>query len=365
MKPPRLFLKIFLWFWTTLVLSALSVAVTVLVSHPVTRTQWHRHWIAGLIASALVCYLLARHLTLPVMRLRHAARQLAEGNLHSRALGTNRRDELGDLVRDFNVMASRIEELVSRQRQLIYDISHELRSPLARLNVALDLARERKGDDPSFGQMQHDFERLNDMITRLLTIAQLDGAVKPIEMSVVDLSELVAQIVHDAGFEARHRGVTVNLSVEPVCPVIGNAELLSSAIENVVRNAIHYTDLGTIVEVALKSEHLTRRVSLSVRDCGPGVPDSELTRIFLPFYRTAEARDRKSGGAGLGLAIVDRVIRSHGGSAGAINLVPHGLEVRISLPTLPPESADQKQLYRDDRYLIEPLDKPRGRDSEK
>jgi two-component system, OmpR family, sensor histidine kinase CpxA len=338
MKPPRLFLKIFLWFWTTLVLSALSVAVTFLFSHPVTRAQWHRHWIAGLIASALVCYLLARYLTLPVVRLRRAARELAEGNLHSRALGTNRRDELGDLVRDFNVMASRIEELVSRQRQLIYDISHELRSPLARLNVALDLARERKGADPSFDQMEHDLERLNDMITRLLTIAQLDGAAKPLAMSVVDLSELIAQVVHDAGFEARHRDVTVTLSADPECSVVGNTELLSSAIENVVRNAIHYTDVGTTVEVALKSEQVTRRVTLSVRDCGPGVPDTELSRIFLPFYRTAEARDRKSGGAGLGLAIVDRVISSHGGSTGATNRLPQGLEVRISLPSAPPDS---------------------------
>jgi two-component system sensor histidine kinase CpxA len=186
--------------------------------------------------------------------------------------------------------------------------------------------------------MQHDLERLNEMITRLLTIAQLDGAAKPLAMSAVDLSELVAQVVHDAGFEARHRDVTVALSADAACPVVGNAELLSSAIENVVRNAIYYTDQGTTVEVTLKSEPLTRRVSLSVRDCGPGVPDTELTRIFLPFYRTAEARDRKSGGAGLGLAIVDRIIRSHSGSTSATNLLPHGLEVRISLPSLPPES---------------------------
>jgi two-component system sensor histidine kinase CpxA len=332
MKPPRLFLKIFLWFWLTLIVSALSVAVTFLFSHPITRSQWHRHWIAGLVASALICYLLANYLTQPIVRLRRAARQLAEGKLQTRALDTDRGDEFGDLVRDFNVMASRIEELVTRQRQLIYDISHELRSPLARLNVALDLARERKGADSCFDHMQHDIERLNEMIGRLLTIARLDAAASPLQMEPVDLSERVAQIVHDAGFEASQRDVSVTLSTETACVVIGNAELLSSAIENVVRNAVHYTEPSTAVEVMLAIEDSAHRAALSVRDCGPGIPEPELTSVFLPFYRTAEARDRRSGGAGLGLAIADRVIRSHGGTISATNVQPHGLEIRITLP---------------------------------
>lgn len=332
MKPPRLFLKIFLWFWSTLILSALSVAFTFLFSRPVTPSQWHRHLIAALVASALICYLLANYLTRPIVRLRRAARQLAEGNLQTRALGINRHDELGDLVRDFNVMASRIEELVSRQRQLIYDISHELRSPLARLNVALDLARERKGTDPSFDHMQRDIERLNEMIGRLLTIARLDSAATPLAMAPVELSELIAQIVHDAEFEARQRNVAVTLSAGPACSIVGNAELLSSAIENVVRNAVHYTEPSTNVEVTVTVEDSANQVTLSVRDSGPGIPVSELTRVFLPFYRTAEARDRISGGAGLGLAIADRVIRSHGGTISAANVQPHGLEIRIALP---------------------------------
>jgi two-component system sensor histidine kinase CpxA len=332
MKPPRLFLKIFLSFWLTLMLSVLTVAATFVFSRPVTRPQWHRAWLTGMGASALVCYVLAGYLTRPIVRLRRAASQLAEGDLKTRALGMNRRDELGDLVRDFNVMASRIEELVSRQRQLIYDISHELRSPLARLNVALDLARERNGAEPSFDHMQRDLERLNDMIERLLTIARIDGTRNVLPMGAVDLSELVEQIVHDAGFEAQQRDVTVAFSADAACWVNGNAELLSSAIENVVRNAIHYTDAGTTVEVTLRTDKTTGRVALSVCDAGPGVPETELARIFLPFYRTAEARDRKSGGAGLGLAIADRLIRSHGGTIGASNLRPRGLEVRISLP---------------------------------
>lgn len=352
MKPPRLFFKIFLWFWLTLIVSVVSVALTFVITSPTPAGQWHRpgamrepgpplrrpparenhYWIAALVASSFVCYLLTLYLTRPIVRLRRAARELASGNLQSRALGTSRNDELGDLVRDFNVMASRIDEVVSRQRQLIYDMSHELRSPLARLNVALDLARERKGTDPSFDHMQHDIERLNEMIGRLLTIARLDAASTPLTMSEVDLSELVAQIVHDAGLEAGQRDVTVALSADPACCVVGSAEFLSSAIENVVRNAVHYTDPGTTVDVAVRTDERLGQVNLSVRDRGPGVPEAELTRIFLPFYRTTEARDRKSGGAGLGLAIADRVIRAHGGTIVATNVEPHGLEIRVVLP---------------------------------
>ena len=145
-------------------------------------------WSVSLLVSGLICYLLARYLTAPILRLREASQQLAQGQLRSRAAAgmQGRRDELGALVQDFNAMAARIEELVSGQRQLIYDISHELRSPLARLNVALDLARERKGSDPAFEHMEQDLERLNEMIGRLLTVARLDSSAIPVAMSQVN-----------------------------------------------------------------------------------------------------------------------------------------------------------------------------------
>ena len=245
-----------------------------------------------------------------------------------------RRDELGDLVRDFNAMASRIEELVSRQRQLISDVSHELRSPLARLNVALDLGRERKGNDPAFDQMEQDISVLSEMIGRLLTIARLDRSAPPVPMTPVDLSELVSQIVRDAEFESRERDGCVKLTANGQLFVRGEAELLHSAIENLVRNAIRYTEPGTPVEVVLESEPKsnTSFARLTVRDHGPGVPESELVNIFQPFYRVADARDRQSGGAGLGLAIADRVIRIHGGTIRAENATPRGLLVEIQLP---------------------------------
>jgi two-component system sensor histidine kinase CpxA len=253
-----------------------------------------------------------------------------------------RQDELGDLVRDFDAMASRIEELVSRQRQLISDVSHELRSPLARLYVALDLGRERKGNDPAFDHMEKDIGLLSEMIGRLLTVARLDTSSQPVPMTSVDLTEIVSQIVRDAAFESRERNGGVELTAPEQFFVQGDAKLLQSAIENLVRNAIRYTEPGTPVEVLLQSERRLNAsfVRLTVRDYGPGVPESELVNIFQPFYRVSDARDRQSGGAGLGLAIAERVIRVHGGTIRAENVAPRGLRVEALLPHPPLNSRD-------------------------
>ena len=299
-------------------------------------------WGVALLVSGFICYLLTKYLTTPILRLSEVAQQLAAGDLNTRA-GTEivrRHDELGDLVRDFNTMAARIEELVSQQRQLIYDVSHELRSPLARLNVALDLGRERKGNDPAFDHMEQDLDRLNEMIGRLLTIAKLDNSSIPMQMTQVNLSELASQVVHDAGFESQERGVVVRLTAEKQHFVHGNTKLLHSAIENVVRNAIHYTASGSLVDVLLESIDVieTSVVRLTVCDHGPGVPELELANIFQPFYRVANARDRQSGGTGLGLAIADRIVKIHGGTIRAENTVPQGLQVEILLPQVVPDS---------------------------
>lgn len=296
-------------------------------------------WSVPFLVSGLICYLLARYLTAPILRLREASQYLATGDLSTRAATgmERRRDELGSLVRDFNVMAARIEELVSRQRQLIYDISHELRSPLARLNVALDLGRGRKGDDSAFDQMEHDLTCLNDMIERLLMVARLDTSATAIPMAQIDLDELVAQIVRSAEFELRERNGTVHLSSRSQLFVRGNADLLHSAIENVIRNAVRYTGDGNSVEVQLASIGEPVFVRILVRDHGQGVPESELVNIFEPFYRVADDRNRQAGGTGLGLAIADRVIRIHGGAIKARNILPHGLEIEILVPEVIPE----------------------------
>jgi len=287
----------------------------------------------ALSVSGFICYLLTFYLTGPILRLREAAQQLAGGLLSTRAAASieRRGDELGALGRDFNTMAARIEELISRQRQLIFDVSHELRSPLARLNVALDLAREGKAGKFAFDHMESDLMRLNEMIDRLLTIARLDTAALLVEMTSVNLTHLVRQIVDDARFEAQKRNVAVNMTAPERCYARGNAELLHSAIENVVRNAICYTDATTSVDVSLEPDD-NSNILLMIRDHGKGVPENDLERIFQPFYRVAEARDRESGGAGLGLAIADRVIRIHGGTIRAENAQNSGLKVVMEIP---------------------------------
>jgi two-component system sensor histidine kinase CpxA len=318
--------------------AAYVYATSVPTGPPISRVAIVRQWGIALLVSGFICYLLTRYLTAPILRLREASQHLAAGELSTRAAAEmeRRHDELGSLVRDFNTMADRIEELILRQRQLISDVSHELRSPLARLNVPLDIGRQRKGDDPAFDQMEQDIESMNEMIGRLLSIARLDASTTPVAMTEVDLSELVSRIVRSAQFELQPRGNTVRLSTSGQYFVQANAELLHSAIENVMRNAIRYTEGDSPIEVCLRSQEIapSNFIRLAIRDHGSGVPESELLNIFQPFYRVAEDRDRLTGGTGLGLAIAERVVRIHGGTIHARNAAPHGLEVEILLPQL-------------------------------
>ncbi len=289
-----------------------------------------------LLVSSVVCYLLTLQLTRPILRLREASKQIADGNLGTRVgSGVERRgDAFGDLGRDFNAMATRIESLLSSQRQLISDVSHEVRSPLARMNLALDLARRRLGHDPAFDRLGIDLEKLNDMIGRLLTVAKLESGAVPIARETVDLRRLLADIVTDAELEARERGCRLVCECSGDCQVIGDENLLRSAIENVVRNAVYYTHSDTEIRAALTSriDSGNTLILLSVSDHGPGVPESDTENIFKPFYRVAEARDRQSGGAGLGLAIASRVVKLHRGKISAANRPGGGLEVQIELP---------------------------------
>ena len=179
--------------------------------------------------------------------------------------------------------------------------------------------------------MESDLVRLNEMIGRLLTLARLDTATVPVEMTSVNLTDLVRQIVDDAGFEAQKRNIAVIMAAPEHCYARGNAELVHSAIENIVRNAIRYTEAATSVDVSLEPDDKSNAL-LVIRDHGKGVPENDLERIFQPFYRVAEARDRESGGIGLGLAIADRIIRIHGGTIRAENAHPSGLKISIKFP---------------------------------
>jgi two-component system sensor histidine kinase CpxA len=332
-----LFLKIFLWFWGTVIATAAAFATLVLtlgLGPGAPPARWHMAWGVALLVSGGVCYLLTRYLTGPILRLRVAARRLAGGDLTARARNPGpRRDEIGELVGDFNFMAERVEALVTSQRQLISDISHELRSPLARVNATLGLARQRLGEDALFDRIERDTERLNEMIGRLLTLARLEMTAAAPEMRPIDLTALISDVVADAEWEARERHCHVALMSRVDCAIDANPDLLRSAIENVIRNAIRYTGPETAVEVHLdcRPGDTVDAAIIRVLDHGPGVPAAELSNIFKPFYRVADARDRESGGVGLGLAIAARVAQVHGGSIRAVNRADGGLEVVLRL----------------------------------
>jgi two-component system sensor histidine kinase CpxA len=292
----------------------------------------------GIISSGLVCYLLARYLTAPVVRLRAATQRLAAGDLSARAGGVagRRRDEMAQLVRDFDTMAERLEESVNAQARLLNDISHELRSPLARLNVASALARQRAGAEAHSALERIDLEadRLNDLIGGLLTIARLESGNDSRQKSPIMLGEMIEEIAADADFEAQGRNCGVKSVVKEDCRVLGAPILLHSAIENVVRNAARYTQEGTCAEVSLEREQGSDGPEAVIRivDSGPGVPEEALDKLFRPFYRIDDARGRQTGGAGLGLAITERAVRLHGGTVKASNRPTGGLQMEIRLP---------------------------------
>ena len=274
----------------------------------------------AVLVSGIVCYFLAGYLTSDVRRLRAAAQQLAAGDLNARADAPKRRrrDEIAYLVRDFNSMAARLQDLVTAQSRLLNDISHELRSPLARLSVALGLAWQRSGPgaDTALERIELEANRLNELIGRLLTLARLEGGDDAMRQMPIPMEDLVQEIALDADFEAQIRPCRVRSVIQEDVTVPGNESLLHSAIENVVRNAMRHTAEGTEVEIRLARELRAGKDEAVIRvlDCGPGVPKESLEKLFRPFYRLDDARERQTGGVGLGLAITERAVRLHGGT---------------------------------------------------
>lgn len=304
-----------------------------------------------LLAAGGVCYALARSVTAPILSLRQTTRRLAGGDLSARTLHSSpalerRGDEIGDLCRDFDRMAERLEAVLDGQKRLLADISHELRSPLARLVVALELTRRRAEGNgeadlaPSLDRIEREAERMNGLIGELLTLSRLEAGA-PGELitspyaAPIDLNRLVCDIAADADYEAQARGCRCLPLVPPEALFVqGDAEYLQRAIENVVRNAVRYTAPNTAVEVTLSQEGADT-ATITVRDHGPGVAEAHLADLFRAFWREAEARDRATGGIGLGLAIAERAVRLHGGGLSAEN-VPEGegggLQMTMTLP---------------------------------
>jgi two-component system, OmpR family, sensor kinase len=298
-----------------------------------------------LVVSALTSWWLAQHLSSPIRRIQEGARTLASENPDVRvnagfrvSAGLEaRKDEVAVLARDFDAMADQLRANRSAITQLLRDISHELRSPLARMRVALGLARQPAADlSRQLDRLEREIERLDSLISQVLKLARLHGTDAAFAREAFDLDEVIDEVVRDANFEGAAKNCKINLRGRARMSVNGNRDLVRSAIENVLRNAVRYSPKDAPVDVSV--EHDQSALVVSVRDRGPGVPPADLERIFEPFYRVAESRDRDSGGEGIGLAITAQVMKAHGGRATAANGQSGGnghsggLVVRLSLP---------------------------------
>lgn len=279
-------------------------------------------------AVVLLCYLLAWYLTSPLRSLKTALERFGQGDFSARAEST-RRDELGQLARTFDQMAERIQNLVGAERRLLLDISHELRSPLARLGVAVELARSGENRDAALDRIQKESDRLNALVGELLQATRAEVDPPALRAQPVRLDELLATIVSDCSIEADARGCSLVLDTAGPLTVRGDPELLRRAVENVIRNALRYSPPQASVDVNLATKGAAARIQ--VRDYGPGVPEESLSRIFEPFYRVEGDRNRDSGGVGLGLAIARRAVELHKGKLQARNMHP-GLLVEMEIP---------------------------------
>ncbi len=285
-------------------------------------------WI--LLVVLLLIYGLAIHLVRPLRSMRAAVERFGRGDMGTR-IGSNRRDEIGEVARAFDLMAGRIETLMAAERRLLQDVSHELRSPLARLGFAIELGRS--GGDPKLAldRIKRDVDRLSCLVGELLQLTSAEGDPHSRILKRVQLDELIGELVDDCRLEAEAKECRIALSESgpSASPVLGDRELLRRAVENVLRNAIRHAPEGSIIEVELRSGH--DLATVSIRDFGTGVPEESLRMIFEPFFRVDDDRSRSSGGVGLGLSIARRAIDLHLGRIEATNAQP-GLRVRIELP---------------------------------
>jgi signal transduction histidine kinase len=288
---------------------------------------------AGSIVSLLFAGLLAWYFAKPIRSLRQAFESVAGGKLGARVGGSmgRRKDELADLGSNFDHMADRLQGLLDSQHRLLHDISHEVRSPLARLQAAADLIRQQPERAVELCErIERDTKRIDVLVGELLTLSRLEAGVMDSKDNKLNVGDLVADIVDDARFEAEANHRTVDLSVHDPVVVAGSQELLHRAIENVIRNAIRHTPEGGQVSVDIRKDSEERNMKLMVQDPGPGVPEKDLAAIFEPFVRCEEVQSLD--GHGLGLAIAKRVVEAHGGTISASNRKPCGLCIEITLP---------------------------------
>ena len=283
-----------------------------------------------IIAIAILCGALGANLASPLRRLARAVDRFGAGDLSVR-VNSKRKDEIGDVSRAFDRMADRLSTLLTAERRLLQDISHELRSPLARLSFAAELARTAPDRDSAIARLNKEIARLTDLVGGLIQVTRAEGDPTANHTQVLCLDQLLAELVEDCRMEAEPRQckIAYDTTTTPATSLYGDREVLRRAVENVLRNAIWYTPAGTAIEVVLARTADTARIS--VRDYGPGVPAEALAKIFQPFFRLDDSRDIATGGVGLGLAIAHRAVTLHHGKLWAENVTP-GLKVWIELP---------------------------------
>ena len=340
----KLYWKIFIWFWLAM---CLTIVVIALVSSQVTQQSsgvdfehysFNRgniifRFSVAILIGGFICYLLSLYLLRPIRILQRAAKKLGQGEFQTRvqALLGHRKDEIGELARDFDEMAARLESLVLSKQQLLQDISHELRSPLARLSVALEIARDKSpAVEKELTRIAYETDKLNELIRQLLSLASLDASQNEITFEKVDLVELVQSIVSDANYEIQHRITPIQFITPKSCDAEVCYPLLRSAIENIIRNALRYTPENQPIKVTLLPKE--DEIHISIEDSGPGIPEEKLAHVFDPFFRVDDSRTQRTGGFGLGLAIAKRAILLHKGHIYAKNLSQGGLNVTLSFP---------------------------------
>jgi signal transduction histidine kinase len=279
-------------------------------------------------ATGALCWIASVGVVSPVRRIASSIAQFGQGNLSVRVHST-RPDEIGQLGRSFNQMADRLQQLIVSERRLLGDISHELRSPLARLKFAIKLARTSPDTKSSLDRIERDVDRLTTLVADIVEINFIES--RPIipETGNVRAAEIMEEVIRDCALEAESHGCRIAVTGRLTGEVEGNRELLRRAVENVLRNGIRYSPQFSTIDVSVSES--THTATITIRDYGPGVPEQALTQIFDPFFRVEEARDANGGGSGLGLSIAKQAVQLHHGAITAENASP-GLRVQITLP---------------------------------
>jgi signal transduction histidine kinase len=300
----------------------------VVFDNPFDLSQYLPYYLLILAAVALLCWILATNLASPLRGLARVVDRFGAGDLSVRVNST-RKDEIGEVGRAFDRMAERIGTLLTAERRLLQDISHELRSPLARLSFAAELARTADDRDAAIARMNKEIARLTDLVGGLIQVTRAEGDPAANSSESLRLDQLLSEVIEDCQVEADARGCRIAFAGSCELSMHGDREVLRRAIENVIRNAIRYTPAGTSVDVQLDATADAARIAM--RDYGPGVPPEALPKIFQPFFRVDDSRYTATGGVGLGLAIASRAIGLHHGKLWAENTTP-GLRVWIELP---------------------------------